>query len=1037
VNIAEPFIRRPVMTTLIMVAIMTFGIVSYRALPVSDLPDVDFPTIQVKVDYPGANPDTMANTCAVPLEREFMTIDGLQSINSTSSTGSTTLVLQFYLNKPIESASVDVEAAINRAQPNLPNDLPSNPTYRKVNPSDTPILYMAIRSPSMSLSDLYDYGNTYIGQRLSMIEGISQVLTYGAPYAARIQVDPEMLAAMNVGFDEIQKAIVAGNVDLPLGTLFGPKGEFTIDANGQLMKAQGYQDLAIKTKDGSLVKIMQVGRALNSLKKDKLYMHYTTRTTDEPAIILAIQKQPGANTVRVIENIHELLPSIQKQLPPSLQYNTIFDKAQTIEEGVNDVKLTLIIAFILVVLIIYLTLGKLVNTIIPSLVLPMSIFGTFIVMLFFNYSIDILSLMALTLSIGFLVDDAIVVLENNVRHVQMGEKPFEGTLQGTKEICFTVISTTICLVSAFIPMLFLGGIVGMLFREFAVTIVVAVFISSFISLSLTALLCSRFIPPYVKDAKKTVAEKLADSINSFFLNGYKKFLKITLNHRIITVLVGIGCVVGSVFLYMTLPKDFLPDDDAGFIQGFTEAKDGTSPFYMAKYQKLLSDEILKDPAVTEVVSVGSFTNDCQGMLFIRLKPYKERGPINNVINRISSTLKFPGINAYLSTLPLINLQVGVQSQALYQYSLTSIDTDALYKYGDIMLKHARVMPGLTQVSSDMQINQPKVQIEINRDRASDLHLSAYSIEDLLSLAYSDKKISTIKSTINQYDVIMETLPSYYRNPNSLNKLYVRSDINKLVPFSEVVKVRETVGPLNVNHINSIPSAMIFFNLSNISLSQAVGQLDDLANKILPPHVKGSVQGTADVFKSSFQSLTFLFLVTIFAIYLILGILYESFIHPITVMSALPPTTFGGLLTLYIFNQSLSLYSFIGIIMLIGIVMKNGIIMIDFAIKYKKEGKDAYQAIYDAAIIRFRPILMTSVSAFAGALPIAIGIGGASAQGRKPLGLAVVGGLIISQVLTLFLTPVIYYYMEKFQEFLKKIFIKKPKNEEPKTEGGNS
>jgi len=1023
-NISGPFIKKPVMTTLVMIAILFFGIAAYKVLPSSDLPNVDYPTIQVTVSYPGANAKTMSTTCATPLEKEFMTIEGLNTITSQSSVGQTTLVLQFTLDKSMDSAALDVQSAINRAQPNLPKNLPYNPTYEKVNPSATPILYMALTSPSMTQSQLYDYGHTYLGQRISMIDGVSQVLTYGAPYAARIQVDPEKLAAMQIGIDEVTAEIKAGNVNLPTGTLFGEKGEFTIEVQGQLLNAAMYQELSIKSQNGSLVKIKNIGRALDSLKNDKYYLHYTTKKEDKPAVIIAIQRQAGYNTVEVINKINTLLPTIQKTLPASLEIHRVFDKAETIMESVNDVKFTLLIAFILVVCVIFLSLGKLLNTIIPAITLPMSIIGTFTIMYMLNFSIDILSLLALTLSIGFLVDDAIVVLENNVRHVQMGETPYDGSIKGSKEISMTVLSMTMCLISVFIPLLFLGGVVGRLFREFALTIIAAVFFSGFISLSLTPCLCSRFIPKYIKEKRKSFMEKTADFLNDKMKSFYKICLFWVMQHRLIILSVGLFCIVSSVAFFMIIPKEFLPDQDIGFLQGYTEARDGTSPFLMAKYQKEINDIIIQDPAVDKVVSVASFIEDNEGLMFIRLKPYKERGPLQNVIDRLMMQFSsVVGVNSFAATVPLINLQVGSEVKALYEYSMTAIDQNLLNKYTQKLKEKIKRQSGFTQVSTDLQITQPQVEIEIDRDRASDLHVSAGKIEELFEFAYSDGKISTIDADIDQYDVIIETLPKFYKDPTVLNQLYVRSNTNQLVPLNQILKISENVGPLTVNHLDGLPSATIAFNLKDLPLGPAISTIEDLAKKTLPESVSGKVMGTADVFKQSFSNLTFLFILTIFVIYLILGILYESFLHPITVMSTLPPATFGGLLTLYIFGETLSLYSFVGLVMLIGIVMKNGIMLVDFANDAKeKENKNSFDAIFSAAIIRFRPIMMTSIAALMGAVPIAIGMGGAS-QGTRPLGMVVVGGLVISQILTLFLTPVIYYYIDTIHEKFNKKFKK--------------
>ncbi|PIS00316.1 MAG: acriflavine resistance protein B [Chlamydiae bacterium CG10_big_fil_rev_8_21_14_0_10_35_9] len=1013
-NLSEPFIKRPVMTTLLMASLLFFGIIAYQMLPVSDLPNVDFPTIQITTINPGSIPETMANTIGTPLEKEFMTIDGLETITSQSSTGKNSIVLQFVLEKDIDSAAQDVQAAINRAQPNLPKDLPNNPTYEKVNPSATPILYMAITSPALSLGELYEIGNTFIGQRLSMIRGVSQVMTYGEPFAVRIQVDPEKLAAKQIGFDQLEEEVMKGNVDDPTGTLFGPNTEFTVDVDGQLMNSKEYNPLIIKNKDGNQVRISYLGEAIDSLKNDKYYLRYLTKDTDQKTVLLAVQQQSGENAVRIINDVQKLIPTLQKELPFSVKIHDLYDKKMTIMESVRDVQLTLIIAFILVVGIIYLSLGRLINTAIPSVTLPLAIFGTFAGMYLLGFSLDILSLLALTLSIGFLVDDAIVALENSVRHVQMGETPYEGSLKGSKEISFTILSTSVCLIAAFIPMIFMGGVVGKLFREFAVTLVVVVVISTFISLSLTPMLCSRFIPKYGEGAKKSPVERWTDFVTEKMLNVYRKTLSWSMSHRFFTLLIGFACAGGSVYLILNLPKDFLPPDDVGFIQGFTEARDGTSPFKMAEYQRQLSRIYKDDPRVESVVSVASLTQDNQGLLFVRLKPYEERGPMYPIIADFEKkSSQIVGINTYLSPLPLINLQVGQQAKALYQYSMTGLDQKALNE-ASIKLEDALKKNNLlSQVSSDLQITQPQLFVAIDRDRASSLNVSASEIERVFDLAYSGGKISTINAPINQYDVIIETQPIFYKDPSKVNQLYVRSSSGKLVPMNGITSIKETVGPLTVNRINGLPSVTLAFNPApNVPLGTAVENVELAAKKILPKSVSGKVLGTADVFKKAFQNLSFLFLIMIFIIYVILGILYENFIHPITVMSALAPATVGGLLTLYLFGETLSLYSFVGLILLIGIVMKNGILMVDFAIEQiKTHNKDPYNGIYDACIIRFRPIIMTSASTLMGAVPIALGIGGASAQGRVPLGLTIVGGLIFSQALTLYLTPVVFYYFE--------------------------
>ena len=1000
-----------------MVSILSFGILAYQSLPVSDLPNVDMPTIEVSCSYPGANPETMANSVATPLEQQFMTIEGIQSVISSSNTGSTNIVLTFDLNRNIDAAATDVQSAISTAQPQLPSNLPNYPTYRKVNPAATPILYFALVNPNMSMAQLYDYGNTFIGERLSMIEGVSQVVTYGSPYAARIQVDPEKLAAKNIGLDEVTNLIEQGNVDLPLGTLWGNRSDFTIGVDGQLMRADGYNELIIKNQNGDLVKIKDVGRALDSVQDDKYFMHYIDQTGDHICLILAIQRIAGANTVKIVNKVNEVLNGMKSQLPDTLKIYRAYDQSLTIIEGVNDVKMTLGIAFLLVITIIYLFLGKALNTIIPSLALPISVCGTFAVMLVIGFSVDILSLLALTLCIGFLVDDAIVVLENNVRHVQMGEDTFDAAIRSSKEISVTILSMTLCLTAAFIPMLFMGGVVGRLFREFAVTIVVAVLISGFVSLSLTPMLASRFVRPYAKD-HKTRMEKFSDAVNEWLKKMYEPCLYFAMRHRLIMLSVGFLSILSSLILAHVISKDFLPPDDVGFVEGYTLARDGTSPYLMQTYHEDISSIAIKDPNIESLISISSYSNPNEGILFCTLKPYHQRLPMYSIITELSQKLRdLPGILTFLSPLPLINLSVGTTAQALYQYSMTSIDRHTLYDYAPKLTQQMKTDPHFSQVSSDLRINQPMWSFHINRDKASNYHVTAQQIEDFFQYAYSDNKVSQINADINTYDVIVETLPQFYKDPTVLSKLYVRSSANSLVPLSEILDASESAGPLTINHYNGLPAVNISFNPSpDIPLGDSLQRINELAKQAMPPQVHGQMIGTAQIFKESFASLTFLLLIAFFIIYVVLGILYESFIHPLTVMSTLPPALVGGLLTLYIFNQTLSIYSFVGLILLIGIVLKNGIIMVDFANNaIEKEKKTAYDAIIEAALTRFRPILMTTVAALMGAVPIALGIGGGVAQTRVSLGLCIVGGLIISQLLTLLLTPVIFYYFEMIQE----------------------
>ena len=1008
-NLSETFIRRPVMTILVMATILFFGAIALQYLPVSDLPNTDFPTIEVSVDYPGASPSIMANSVATPLEQQFTSIAGIQNIFSTSNTGSTTIVLQFSLDRNIDGASTDVQAAISRAQPNLPSNLPNNPIYQKVNPAATPVLYLSFTSDAMTLYDLYDYANTFIGQRLSMVEGVAQVMTYGSPYAVRIQVDPEKLAAKKIGLDEVTKAVQNSNVNFPLGTLYGQRDDYTIDVDGQLLSADGYNELIIKNIDGEVVKIKDIGRALDSTKNDKFAQHYITATSDQKCLILAIQKQPGQNAVQVVQGVNRMLETLKPQLPASLAIERIYDQTDSIFESSRDMKFTLAIAFLLVIGIVYLALGHAVNTLIPATALPISILGTFAVMYLLGYTADILSTLAITLSIGFLIDDAIVVLENNVRHVQMGENSLDAAIKGSKEISITVFTITICLAAAFIPMVFMGGVIGRLFREFAVTIIAATLLSGFVSLTLTPMLCSRFIKPY-GTARRPRMEIWADALTEKMKRLYEPCLHWAMKHRFTMLATGLFSIGASVVLFVILPKDFLPPDDVGFIQCYTLARDGTSPFLMEKYQEEASQLLRNDPNVETILSINSYTNANEGFLYLRLKPFKDRLPMEKAIASISEQLKrFPGINFYLSPIPLINLQVGTTAQALYQYTLSCLESRALYNYVPTLTKQLANDSNFTQVSSDLRIHQPQWEFHIDRDRAYNFNVNAADIETYFQYAYSDNKISLINAEINQYNVLIETLPRFYKDPTVLSKLYIRSSKGDLVPLSEMVDVKETVGPLTINHMNGLPAATISFNVpEGVPLSHALDQIERFTKGKLPEGIRGQVIGTADVFASSFSSLT------------LLGILYESFIHPLTVMSTLPPALFGGLFTLYIFRSTLSVYSFVGLILLIGIVLKNGILMIDFANDaVLKEKKSAYDAIIEACLIRFRPILMTTLAALMTGLPIALGVGGALVQTHIPLGLCMVGGLVISQVLTLLLTPVLYYYFEELQERIAK------------------
>lgn len=1035
-NLSEIFIRRPVMTSLVMIAILFFGVMGYLSLPVSDMPDVEYPTIQVTTSYPGSSPQTMADTVTSPLEREFTSIDGIQLIASSSKNGSSTIVLMFVLDKDIDAAAQDVQAAINRAMPNLPSDLPNNPTYYKTDPTASPVLYLAVKSDTISSGDLYEYAYSLMGRRLGMVEGVSKVDVYGSQSAVRIQVDPNLLATHQIGIDEIASVIQKSNPQKPVGNLYGPDVEYTLNVDGQLKHAANYNELIVRNNNHALLKIKDIGQAIDSLENDKYSLNYYTSNSETPCVIIGIVKQAGANTIKVIQGCEEILSKLQGEFPASIEIVSLFNESSWIMESVRDVEFTLLVAFFLVVLVVLFYLGKFVDTVIPILALPMSIIGTFAFMHFYGFSIDILSLLAITLSIGFLVDDAIVVLENVTRHVEMGKTSLEASLNGSKQISFTIFSMTLCLASVFVPMVFMAGIMGRIFREFAITIVTAVIISGFISLSLTPMLCSKFIGKQTVEQKKNWIERLSIKINTLLLNLYKRALKIVLKHRITTLLMGILSFALTIYLALSLPTDFLPPDDLGFIQGFGIAGDATSPFKMMEYQKQISDIARKNPNVDNVVSIAANPSSNQSIFFISLKPIKKREPMEKVVPELLEELyEIPGVKTFLRPLPLISLDVGTSiSTGNYQYTIQGLDASTMYRDAEKVITAMKKNPHFTQVMSDMHNQAPYANIKINRDRAYDLGVSAETLEFAFQYAYSGGKVSLINGSADQYEVILETIPSAYHNPSDLNKLYISSNVNTSIetqdqinnsgtvyptqiPLSEIVTIEEGIGPLNASHFNTLPSATIAFDVApGIPLGTAMKSLNKITTESLSSKTMGHVQGSANVFKKSFTSLGFLFIVTLFLIYMILGILYENFIHPITVMSALPPAGLGAILTLLLFGEPLSLYAFVGIIMLLGIVLKNGIMLVDFANEAILDGKNVMEAIYEACCSRLRPILMTTFAAMMGAMPIALGIGGLTAQSRRPLGLVIVGGLIISQILTLFFTPIIFIYLEKMREF---------------------
>ncbi|MFZ0277835.1 MAG: efflux RND transporter permease subunit [Candidatus Sulfotelmatobacter sp.] len=1047
-NLCEPFIRRPVMTSLVMLAILLFGILGYRDLAVSDLPNVDFPTIQVYAGLPGASPETMASSVATPLEKQFTTIAGLDSMTSTSALGSIEITLQFNLSRNLDSAALDVQSAISAAANQLPPNLPSPPTFRKVNPADQAIFLLAVTSPTLPLYEVDKYAENLLAEQISMVPGVAQVSVDGsAKYAVRVQLNPEALASRQIGINEVGQAIQNANVNMPMGTLNGAHKTYNVVSNGQLSDAMVYRPLIVAYRNGAPVRLDQIATVDDGIQD----LYVADWINSVPGIMLAVQRQPGTNTIEIVNNIRKLIPHFYAIVPPSINLSVEYDRSVPIRDSVNDVKFTLLLAIFLVILVIFLFLRNVSATIIPSLALPMSIMGTFAVMYLLGYTVDNLSLLALTLSVGFVVDDAIVMLENIVRHQEMDKGPFEAALDGSREVSFTILSMTLSLAAVFLPVFFMSGVLGRLLHEFAVVIISAVLVSGFVSVTLTPMLCRYYLRPEHESKHGWIYRKLENILDTS-LRWYGWSLRGAMQHRVLVMFLGFLILVGTAWEFWVIPKGFLPQEDTAQISVSTEANQGISFDAMKAHQEAINQILQADPNVVQFYSGIADSNSSglnNGYAFLHLKnrpdrpwtdspdydrlvaryghvsiagavlhyvrPLFERHmTIDDVILGLQPKLdRVPGMRVFLQNPPAIRIG-GLFTKSLYQFTLSSPATDQLYKYAQLLEVKMKTLPSVVDVASDLQIKNPQANVVVDRDKASALGVTPQEVEDALYSAYGQRLVSPIYTSNNEYWVVLQVQDRFQNDPDMLSELYIRSSSGQLVPLAAVSKFSTGVGPLTINHTGQLPSVTISFDLApGVALGQAVSDVQKLANSMLPISINTSFQGTAQAFQQSIAGQGILLIMTVVVIYILLGILYESYIHPITILTGLPAAAFGGLVTLSLFHEQLDIYGFVGLIMLIGIVKKNAIMMVDFALDLERKGDyTASESAYQGSMIRFRPIMMTSACTIIGTLPIAIGFG-ADADARRPLGLCVVGGLLFAQVVTLYITPVFYTYMDTF------------------------